>query len=61
MARWVSPGEGDIDWIAVHDALEETGYQGTATLELAPGNADYLKGMRQRLTQILSGEMRSKA
>ncbi|MGO4212802.1 sugar phosphate isomerase/epimerase family protein [Terriglobus sp. 2YAB30_2] len=61
IARWVSPGDGDIDWIAVHAALEEIGYQGTATLELNSGDADYLKDMRRRFALILSGEMRSKA
>jgi L-ribulose-5-phosphate 3-epimerase len=62
VARWVSPGDGDIDWIAVHAALEEIGYQGTATLELTSGDADYLKEMRRRFALILSGEMiRSKA
>jgi len=61
IARWVSPGDGDIDWIAVHAALEEIGYQGTATLELNSGDADYLKEMRRRFALILSGEMRTKA
>ncbi|MDE1177165.1 MAG: sugar phosphate isomerase/epimerase [Edaphobacter sp.] len=61
VARWVSPGDGDIDWTAVHAALEEIGYQGTATLELSSGDADYLKEMRRRFALILSGEMRSKA
>jgi L-ribulose-5-phosphate 3-epimerase len=61
VARWVSPGDGDIDWIAVRAALEEIGYQGTATLELSSGDADYLKEMRRRFALILSGEMRSKA
>jgi hexulose-6-phosphate isomerase len=61
VGRWVSPGDGDIDWIAVHTALEEIGYQGTATLELSSGDEDYLKEMRRRFGLILSGEMRSKA
>ncbi len=57
VARWVSPGEGDIDWTAVHNALEEIGYQGSATLELSPGSADYLKEMQRRLALILSSDM----
>ncbi|MEO6803208.1 MAG: TIM barrel protein [Granulicella sp.] len=61
VARWVSPGDGDIDWIAVYGALKEVGYHGTATLELKSGDADYLKEMRRRFALILTGEMRSKA
>jgi hexulose-6-phosphate isomerase len=60
VARWVSPGDGDIDWIAIYAALQEIDYQGTATLELTSGDTDYLKEMRRRLALILSGEMRSK-
>ncbi|WP_074652459.1 sugar phosphate isomerase/epimerase family protein [Terriglobus roseus] len=61
VARWVSPGDGDIDWIAIHTALSEIGYQGTATLELDPGDAKYLQEMRHRFDLILSGEMRARA
>jgi len=57
VARWVSPGDGDIDWPAIHTALQEIGYQGTATLELSSGDADYLKDMRRRFGLILSGDM----
>jgi hexulose-6-phosphate isomerase len=55
-ARWVSPGDGDIDWLAIHSALDEIAYKGTATLELKSGDADYLKEMRRRFALILSGE-----
>ena len=41
VAAWVSLGEGDIDWTAVYEALRDIGYQGTATLELDPGDAAY--------------------
>lgn len=58
IARWVSPGEGDIDWTAVFQALHDVGYQGTATLELSPGDGPYLKDMRRRFDLILSGDMR---
>ena len=37
VAAWVPLGEGDIDWTAVYEALQDIGYQGTATLELDPG------------------------
>ena len=35
--------EGEIDWRAVHAALADIGYQGTATVELSGGDAAYLK------------------
>jgi len=60
VARWVSPGDGDIDWKAIYAALQEISYQGTATLELSPGDGDYLKEMRRRFALILSDEMPSK-
>jgi L-ribulose-5-phosphate 3-epimerase len=61
VAAWVPLGEGDIDWTAVYEALHDVGYQGTATLELDPGDAVYLKEMRRRFGLILSGEMPKKA
>ncbi|HEV2447153.1 MAG TPA: sugar phosphate isomerase/epimerase family protein [Candidatus Sulfopaludibacter sp.] len=47
--------DGEIDWRAVHAALEEIGYRGTATVELPGGNADYLKEVNRRFERILSG------
>jgi L-ribulose-5-phosphate 3-epimerase len=61
VAAWVPLGEGDIDWTAVYEALHDIGYQGTATLELDPGEAPYLKEMRRRFGLILTGEMAKKA
>jgi hexulose-6-phosphate isomerase len=61
VAAWVPLGEGDIDWTAVYEALRDVGYEGTATLELDPGDAVYLKEMRRRFGLILSGEMPKKA
>ena len=57
VAAWVPLGEGDIDWTAVYQALHDIGYQGTATLELDPGDGAYLKEMRRRFGLILAGEM----
>jgi hexulose-6-phosphate isomerase len=48
-------GEGDIDWKAVHDALAETGYHGTATLEMNGGDEAYLRDVNRRLEKILAG------
>jgi L-ribulose-5-phosphate 3-epimerase len=61
VAAWVPLGDGDIDWTAVYEALHDVGYEGTATLELDPGDAMYLKEMRRRFGLILSGEMPQKA
>src|SRR5438309_1159952 len=40
--------EGEIDWKAVHAALAEIGYEGTATVELSGGDAAYLKEVNTR-------------
>jgi hexulose-6-phosphate isomerase len=45
----------------VYEALGDIGYQGTATLELDPGDAVYLKEMRRRFGLILTGELPKKA
>jgi L-ribulose-5-phosphate 3-epimerase len=55
VADWVPLGEGDIDWKAAYRALEEIGFRGTATVELPPGDAAYLKEVCRRLNLILSG------
>lgn len=57
VAAWVPLGEGDIDWKSVYQALKDVGYKGSATLELAGGDAPYLKEMRRRFDLILSGKM----
>jgi len=49
--------EGEIDWKTVHAAFAEIGYRGTATVELAGGDADYLKEVNRRFEKILSGEV----
>jgi L-ribulose-5-phosphate 3-epimerase len=47
--------EGEIDWPAVHAALAEIGYKGTATVELSGGDGEYLKEVNRRFERILSG------
>ncbi len=47
--------EGEIDWGAVHAALADIAYQGTGTVELPGGDAEYLKEVNRRFEKILSG------
>jgi L-ribulose-5-phosphate 3-epimerase len=47
--------EGEVDWRAVHAAIADTGFQGTATVELPGGNGDYLKEVSRRFDRILNG------
>ena len=47
--------EGEIDWRAVHTALTEIGYRGSATVELPGGDAAYLAEVNRRFERILSG------
>jgi hexulose-6-phosphate isomerase len=47
--------EGEIDWKAVHAALADIGYQGTATVELNGGDGEYLKEVNRRFDRILNG------
>jgi L-ribulose-5-phosphate 3-epimerase len=47
--------EGEIDFKAVHAALAEIGYQGTATVELNGGDGPYLKEVAVRFEKILAG------
>jgi L-ribulose-5-phosphate 3-epimerase len=47
--------EGEIDWRAVHSALADIGYRGTATVELPSGDLAYLKIVNQRFEEILNG------
>jgi hexulose-6-phosphate isomerase len=49
-------GEGQIDFLAVYNALKDIGYQGSASLELNGGELPYLKDVSQRFENILSGE-----
>jgi L-ribulose-5-phosphate 3-epimerase len=56
VASWVALKEGQIDWHAVHAALDEIKYKGTASVELPGGDGDYLKEVNRRFEQILSGE-----
>jgi hexulose-6-phosphate isomerase len=49
--------EGEIDWRAVHAAIADIGYQGTATVELPGGDAAYLKEVNTRFEKILAAQL----
>ncbi len=55
VADFVPLLEGEIDWHAVHAALAEIGYRGTATVELSGGDGAYLKEVNRRFDRILNG------
>lgn len=54
--HFVNLHEGQINWKAVHQAILDIGYRGSATLELASGDAAYLKDVSGRFDRILNGE-----
>ncbi len=53
---WKNLGEGDIDWPAVRQALHDAGYEGWATVEIAGGDAAYLKDVVARFDRFLAGQ-----
>jgi hexulose-6-phosphate isomerase len=57
MAEFTPLLEGEIDWRAVHAALADIGFQGTATVELSGGDAAYLKEVNTRFEKILAGQV----
>ena len=53
---WRNLGEGDIDWPEVRRALDDAGYRGYVTTEVAGGDAAYLKDLAGRVDRFLSGQ-----
>ena len=53
---WRNLGEGDIDWLDVRKALDEAGYRGYVTTEVAAGDAAYLKDLAGRVDRFLAGQ-----
>ena len=53
---WKNIGEGDIDWVAVRQALSDIRYAGYVTTEVAAGDAAYLKDLAGRVDRFLAGE-----
>jgi hexulose-6-phosphate isomerase len=53
---WRNVGDGDIDWLAVRQALTEVGFAGYVTTEVAGGDAAYLTDLSQRVDRFLAGQ-----
>ena len=53
---WRNVGQGDIDWIAVRQALTEIGFAGYVTTEVAGGDAAYLADLSARVDRFLAGQ-----
>ena len=51
--KWVAIGEGDEDWPEVLKALDEIGYHGWATSEVAGGGEAELRDIAQRMNRVL--------
>jgi L-ribulose-5-phosphate 3-epimerase len=54
-AEFVNLRDGEIDWKAVHGALADIGYKGSATVELSGGDKEYLADVSKRVDIILAG------
>lgn len=50
---WVSIGEGDENWPEILKALDEIGYRGWATSEVAGGGPKELKEIAERMNRVL--------
>jgi hexulose-6-phosphate isomerase len=50
---WVAIGEGDEEWPEVLKALDEIGYHGWATAEVAGGGPEVLKDISERMDRCL--------
>ncbi len=51
--KWVPIGEGDEDWPEVLRALDDVGYHGWATSEVAGGGEVELRDIAQRMNRVL--------
>jgi L-ribulose-5-phosphate 3-epimerase len=52
---WVNLGDGDADWSEVRKALTETGYTGSAIVELKGGDEAYLRDLSRRMDRLVLG------
>lgn len=51
--KWVPIGEGDEDWPEILQALDEIGYRGWATSEVAGGGEAELREIAHRMNRVL--------
>jgi hexulose-6-phosphate isomerase len=51
--KWVAIGEGDEDWPEVLKALDDVGYHGWATSEVAGGGEKELRDIAERMNRVL--------
>lgn len=54
--HWKNIGEGDVDWVAVRQALSDVGYDGYVTTEISGGDEAYLQDVVARLDRFLAGQ-----
>src|ERR1700730_169675 len=52
---WVNLGDGDVDWLAVRQALADVGYTGSVTVELDGGDEAYLRDVSRRVDRLVLG------
>jgi L-ribulose-5-phosphate 3-epimerase len=53
---WKNLGEGDVDWVAVRQALSDIDYDAWMTTEIEGGDAAYLEDVVARIDRFLAGQ-----
>lgn len=53
---WKNLGEGDVDWVAVRQALSDIDFDGWMTTEIEGGDAAYLRDVVARVDRFLAGQ-----
>lgn len=54
--QWTNLGDGDVNWPQVRRALNEIGFEGYMTAELAGGNEAYLTDLAKRIDRLMKLE-----
>lgn len=54
--QWKNLREGDVNWPQVRRAMDEIGYDGFMTTELAGGDEAYLRDLVERIDLIIAGK-----